>query len=63
MAWVRVVERIGYGVCPKCGNPGFDLEAGEDIHDERAKIRCGKCEYICSANEWPTVSEIKPETP
>lgn len=61
MAWIRVVERTGYAVCPKCGNPGFDLEPGEDIDDVDAKIRCGKCGYVCPADEWPMRSEDKPE--
>ncbi|CDX55890.1 hypothetical protein MPL3365_210118 [Mesorhizobium plurifarium] len=63
MAWIKVARRTGFAVCPMCGNRGFDLEPGEDVHDENAKIKCGNCAYVCSANEWHIVSEDRSQTP
>ncbi|ESZ13468.1 hypothetical protein X735_19370 [Mesorhizobium sp. L2C085B000] len=51
MAWIKVVQRIGFIVCPKCENRGFELQPGEDIDNASAKIRCGRCGYVCSADE------------
>ena len=31
---------------------GFDLEPGEDIDDQNARVRCGKCGYVCAGGAF-----------
>jgi len=52
MAWNKIVHITAVSACPKCGNPGFDLEPGEDVDDLNARIMCGQCGYICPGGEF-----------
>jgi transcription initiation factor TFIIIB Brf1 subunit/transcription initiation factor TFIIB len=52
MVWKKIVEIVAVSACPKCGNRGFDLEPGSDMEDPRANVKCGKCGYVCQADEF-----------
>jgi ribosomal protein S27AE len=55
MVWKKIVKVFALSACPKCGNNGFDAQPGTDLDhldDPQAKVKCGRCGYICTANEF-----------
>jgi ribosomal protein S27AE len=52
MTWKKIVKVTAVSACPKCGNGGFDLEPDADIDDPQTRVKCGRCGYICPANEF-----------
>jgi hypothetical protein len=50
--WEKVVQVVAESACPKCGNRAFDPEPENNIEDPKGLVRCGKCGYVCPANEF-----------
>jgi DNA-directed RNA polymerase subunit M/transcription elongation factor TFIIS len=44
MAWKKIVQRLGTGHCPKCGNSGFNYVSDDEWRkDEDALVKCAAC--------------------
>jgi hypothetical protein len=52
MTWRKIVQAVAVSACPECGNAAFDLEPGEDLDDPNAKVKCGACGFVCSADKF-----------
>lgn len=62
MAWEKIVQRVGIGACPECGNPGFDYQQGGDPDDhQRAAIICPKCGWKGIIRDLVIIPKAKPK--